>query len=86
MALGPLTTLGVGGAARYFAVAENEDDVAEAVRWAAERGIPLFVLGGGSNLLVSDAGFPGLVVQIAIKGVRDSGDGTIRGGGGRGLG
>ena len=75
VALGPLTTLGVGGAARYFAVAENEADVAEAVRWAMERELPLFVLGGGSNLLVSDAGFPGLVLQIGIKGVseRDSG-------------
>ena len=77
VALGPLTTLGVGGAARYFKVAENEADVAETVRWAGERGLPLFVLGGGSNLLVSDAGFAGLVVQIAIKGVRDCGDGCF---------
>ena len=82
VALGPLTTLGVGGAARYFAVAENEADVAEAVRWAEERGLPLFVLGGGSNLLVSDAGFPGLVVQIAIKGVRDCGEGLFEVGAG----
>ena len=82
VALGPLTTLGVGGAARYFAVAENEMDVAEAVRWAEERGLPLFVLGGGSNLLVSDAGFPGLVVQIAIKGVQDCGEGTFEVGAG----
>jgi UDP-N-acetylmuramate dehydrogenase len=82
VALGHLTTLGVGGAARYFVVAENEADVAEAVRWATERGLPLFVLGGGSNLLVSDAGFPGLVVQIAIKGVRDCGDGRFEVGAG----
>ncbi len=57
-------------------------DVAEAVRWAEERGLPLFVLGGGSNLLVSDAGFRGLVVQIAIKGVRDCGDGCFEVGAG----
>lgn len=82
VALGPLTTLGVGGAARYFAVAENEQDVAEAVRWAEERGLPLFVLGGGSNLLVSDAGFPGLVVQIGIRGVKDCGDGLFEVGAG----
>jgi UDP-N-acetylmuramate dehydrogenase len=82
VALGPLTTLGVGGAARYFAVAENEADVAEAVRWAEERDLPLFVLGGGSNLLVSDAGFQGLVVQIAIAGVRDCGGGTFEVGAG----
>jgi len=77
-----MTTLGVGGPARYFAVAENEADVAEAVRWADERGLPLFVLGGGSNLLVSDAGFPGLVVQIAIRGVRDCGEGRFEVGAG----
>jgi UDP-N-acetylmuramate dehydrogenase len=82
VALGPLTTLGVGGAARYFTVAENETDVAETVRWAEERGLPLFVLGGGSNLLVSDAGFPGLAVQIAIKGVQDCGEGTFEVGAG----
>lgn len=80
--LGPLTTLGVGGAARYFAVAAEETDVAEAVRWAGDRGLPLFVLGGGSNLLVSDAGFPGLVLQIAIKGVRDCGEGCFEVGAG----
>ena len=82
VALGPLTTLGVGGAARYFAVAQNEADVAEAVQWAEERGLPLFVLGGGSNLLVSDAGFPGLVLQIAIKGMQDCGDGRFEVGAG----
>jgi UDP-N-acetylmuramate dehydrogenase len=82
VALGPLTTLGVGGAARYLAVAESEQDVAEAVRWADERGLPLFVLGGGSNLLVSDAGFPGLVLQIGIRGVRECGEGCFEVGAG----
>ena len=82
VALGPLTTLGVGGPARYFAVAETEADVAEAVRWAEERGVSLFVLGGGSNLLVSDAGFAGLVLQIGIKGVRDCGEGLFQVGAG----
>jgi UDP-N-acetylmuramate dehydrogenase len=82
VALGPLTTLRVGGPARYFAIAESEQDVAEAVRWAEERGVPLFVLGGGSNLLVSDAGFSGLVVQIGIKGIEDCGDGLFRVGAG----
>ena len=80
--LGPLTTLGVGGPARYFTVAEIEMEIEEAVRWATERRLPLFVLGGGSNLLVSDAGFPGLVVQIAIRGVRDCGEGTFEVGAG----
>jgi UDP-N-acetylmuramate dehydrogenase len=68
--LAPLTTLGVGGPARWFARAETESEVAEAIKWASERRTPLFVLGGGSNLLVADAGFDGLVLQVALKGIR----------------
>jgi UDP-N-acetylmuramate dehydrogenase len=49
--------------------AANEDEIAEAAEWARGRGTPLFVLGGGSNLLVSDAGFDGLVLHIALRGV-----------------
>jgi UDP-N-acetylmuramate dehydrogenase len=67
--LAPLTTLGIGGPARWFVEAQTEADIAEAVAWARERELPLFVLGGGSNLLVSDAGFNGLVLHIALKGI-----------------
>ena len=67
--LAPLTTLGVGGPARWFAEAEIEAQIAEAAAWARGRGVPLFVLGGGSNLLVSDAGFDGLVLQVRLRGV-----------------
>jgi UDP-N-acetylmuramate dehydrogenase len=67
IALAPLTTLGIGGPARWFVEATSEADIADAVSWASTRNIPLFVLGGGSNLLVSDAGFPGLVLRIALK-------------------
>src|SRR5512140_1406152 len=63
------TTLGVGGPALYFVEAAAEEDVSRAVEMAAERQAPLFVLGGGSNLLVSDAGFPGLVLRIGIRGI-----------------
>ena len=66
--LAPLTTLQVGGAARYFAEARREDEVREAVAFAKKRGLPLFVLGGGSNLLVADSGWPGVVLKIAIGG------------------
>jgi UDP-N-acetylmuramate dehydrogenase len=69
VALAGYTTFGVGGAARYFSEARSKDDVALAVRWAEERGLPLFVLGGGSNLLVPDEGYPGLVLKIGIWGV-----------------
>ncbi len=68
-ALAPYTTFGIGGPARWFAEAATEDDVAEAVEWARERAMPLFVLGGGSNLLVSDAGFDGLVLRIGLRGL-----------------
>jgi UDP-N-acetylmuramate dehydrogenase len=64
-----MTTLQVGGRARYFAEAATPDDVRQAVDWARSRTLPLFVLGGGSNLVVADAGFPGLVLRIAIGGV-----------------
>ena len=67
--LAALTTLGVGGPARFLAEATNEAEVVEAVEFARSRELPLFVLGGGSNLVVADAGFAGLVLKIAIGGV-----------------
>ena len=79
--LAPLTTLNLGGPARYFAEARALEDVQRAVAFSAERNLPLFVLGGGSNLVVSDAGWPGLVVKIAITGIElrdDSPDGKVR--------
>ncbi|MGD0631057.1 MAG: FAD-binding protein [Terracidiphilus sp.] len=67
--LAPFTTFGIGGPARWFVEAASEDEIVEATGWARERELPLFVLGGGSNLLVSDAGFDGLVLRIAWKGI-----------------
>jgi UDP-N-acetylmuramate dehydrogenase len=67
--LAPLTTLQVGGPARHFVVARTEADVAAAVAYALARKLPLFVLGGGSNLVVSDAGWPGLVLRVSVPGV-----------------
>lgn len=67
--LAPFTTLGIGGAARFFAEAENEDELIAAIQFAEVRDLPVFILGGGSNVLVSDEGFPGLVVRVAIKGI-----------------
>jgi UDP-N-acetylmuramate dehydrogenase len=75
--LGPLTTFGVGGKARWFVEVRTEQDVEKAVAWARERGVPLFVLGGGSNLLVRDEGFAGLVVRVEIGGVVECGDGLM---------
>jgi UDP-N-acetylmuramate dehydrogenase len=67
--LAPFTTLGIGGPARWFMEATKEDEIAAAAAWATDRRVPLFVLGGGSNLVVSDGGFTGLVVHIALPGV-----------------
>ena len=70
--LGPLTTFGIGGPARWFAEVASEDEVVEAAAWAAARKTALFVLGGGSNLLIADAGFDGLVLRVRLQGVRVS--------------
>ena len=67
--LAPMTTLGVGGPARRFVEAWSEDAVVEAIGMAEDAGWPLLVLGGGSNMLVSDEGFDGLVLRAAVGGV-----------------
>src|SRR5882762_7651485 len=71
VALAPLTTFKVGGPARYFAEAKTPKEVSEAVAFAQSRSLPLFVLGGGSNLVISDDGWPGLVVKIGITGIEE---------------
>ena len=75
------TTLGVGGRARYFVELKSEADVPAAVAWAEAHDVPMFVLGGGSNLLVSDHGFEGLVLHMAIGGIRETGEGELGEGG-----
>ena len=67
--LAPLTTFAIGGPARWFVEAASEDDIVETTAWARRQNTPLFVLGGGSNLLVSDAGFDGLVLKVALRGI-----------------
>lgn len=67
--LGPLTTLGVGGPAKYFVRAETEADIVEAFAFSRRQDLEVFILGGGSNILVADAGFDGLVIQVALKGI-----------------
>ena len=67
--LGPYTTLGVGGPARWFVETTDEAAVHEALAWARARGLGLRVLGGGSNVVVDDAGVAGLVVKLATRGL-----------------
>lgn len=64
-----LTTLKIGGAARFFVSADAEEDVSEAVAFADENELQIFILGGGSNVLIADEGFDGLVLQINLKGI-----------------
>jgi UDP-N-acetylmuramate dehydrogenase len=68
------TTLRVGGPAAEFVVATTERELVNAVREADDLGIPVLVLGGGSNLLVSDSGFDGRVVAVRTRGVRSDAD------------
>ena len=68
VSLGPLTTLQVGGAAKYLARIRSESDLLEAVEFARAKALPVFVLGGGSNLLVGDGGFDGVVLRMEMSG------------------
>ncbi len=62
--LSKYTSFKIGGAAKYFCVVENNDEIKEALEFAGKNGLKVFVLGGGSNLLISDEGFDGLVIKI----------------------
>ncbi len=77
--LAPHTTLGIGGPARYLIQAESVNTVLDAIEFAHSRQLPVAVIGGGSNLLVSDDGFPGLVLQVTVSGCsfEDDGDASL---------
>jgi UDP-N-acetylmuramate dehydrogenase len=68
--LAPYTTLGVGGPARFLATIKREDQIPEALNFAFAHSCPIFVLGGGSNIIVSDSGFPGLIIKIELAGIQ----------------
>jgi UDP-N-acetylmuramate dehydrogenase len=73
------TTLGLGGPARFFMTASATDELIEAVRAADADGEPVLLLGGGSNLVISDDGFPGTVIHVNTRGVSYAhvGDGHV---------
>jgi UDP-N-acetylmuramate dehydrogenase len=80
-----LTSYETGGPARYFVVARSVDEAVRAIKGATRLGIPLFVIGGGSNLLVSDEGFDGLVIKMEIMGLRRIDSALVEAGGGEQL-
>jgi len=64
------TTMKTGGNARYFFSVRNIEDVKEAVSFAKEKNLPIFILGGGSNVIISDEGFNGVVIKMEIKNIK----------------
>lgn len=76
--MAPFTTLRIGGPARYYATALSEDELLEGAQWARSRSLPVFVLGGGSNLVVSDEGYPGLVLHVRMRGIEVTPGGGVR--------
>lgn len=79
--LAKYTTFHVGGPAEFFAEVKNVDELKEAVSFARKNKLKIFVLGGGSNVLISDKGIDGLVLKINIKEVRISGTDIYAGAG-----
>jgi len=67
--LSPLTTLGLGGAARRFIAADDDESLIDALAWARDEALPVALLGGGSNAVVPDAGVDGVVIALRMRGV-----------------
>src|SRR5690606_22713891 len=68
--LAPLTTLKVGGKAKYFTTAKNKEDFIQALNFAKQKRVPHLILGSGSNLLIDDKGFSGLVIHNKYYGIK----------------
>lgn len=69
VSLADFTTIGIGGPARWFVRAESLEQMRAALEWARESGHVPFILGGGSNLLIADEGWPGIVIHNGISGI-----------------
>lgn len=69
------TTLGIGGAARYFLSASSQRMVKEGLQFALQKKIPVRILGGGSNVIIADEGFPGLIIHVGLTGMTFTSDG-----------
>lgn len=78
MPLAPLTTLELGGPAAWLVEARTEGELAQALDWARRAGVPTLLIGGGSNLVIGDAGFDGLAVRVGLTGMDVRADGRVR--------
>ena len=76
VALAPYTTLGLGGPARWLIPCWDEQELIEAASWARQRELPMLVLGGGSNLVIPDAGFDGVVLHLRMQSLQIEMDST----------
>jgi UDP-N-acetylmuramate dehydrogenase len=74
--LSEFTTLAVGGTAEYFIAITSQSEVVEAIQFARSRSLPILVLGGGSNILVSDEGFRGVVIYNKLRGISEESQGS----------
>ena len=79
--LAPLTSFYIGGPARYFIRVKTVEELRQSFDYARDQNLATLILGGGSNILVSDAGFDGLVIKIEIKGVEKEEEMLIAGAG-----
>jgi UDP-N-acetylmuramate dehydrogenase len=81
--LGRLTTVGIGGPARYFARPQSAADLEDVLKWAADRALQIFTIGLGSNLLVADGGVDGLALRLEgeLAATEVEGDELFAGGG-----
>lgn len=77
VSLAELTTIGLGGEARYFVSGATVEELKEAWLFARENNLPVHVLGGGSNTIFADQGFAGLVIKVGLKGIRFKGEGLV---------
>jgi UDP-N-acetylmuramate dehydrogenase len=69
--LSPLTTFKIGGPARYFTRVQTQEELRAALAFAQKNNLPVLLLGGGSNLLVADTGWKGLVIKIELRGIAE---------------
>ncbi len=77
VSLAPLTNLKLGGTARYFIEVEDVDTATDAIRWAHRHDLPLAVIAGGSNVVVADSGWSGILLRMAMRGIALEREGDV---------